>query len=292
LIIDRPIPVLTRKGIRVPVDRRPEAGESPPRHPLSRALAAGGAHALVAALITLAGYLVLGERGRPGVDPAAVLVLRATGVGALLWSYLGLLIGLAVGICGPRSLLARRRAAVTVHRQLNLAVLGLTAAHLLSYALLSPGGTVLVALVPQTAPVGALGYSAGVLAFYLALLLGPSYYLRHRIGRRFWLVAHQFAAVSYALALWHTLVLGADARIDGPARTGLWLAQLPLLVLFGLRLTRPLRPADELDVERRPDRYATGPHAVLRTAVATGVLLAGFGVLYVVLSALEPGLHA
>lgn len=248
----------------------------------------GTGHALLAALATGAVHLVLRGQGRAGVDPVSVELLRATGLTALAWSYAGLLLGLAVGVRGPRRV--PRRAAVTVHRQLNLAALALVLAHLLSFALLTPGGSVLVALVPQTAPVAALGYSAGVVAFYLAILLGPSYYLRARIGRRAWLVAHQLAAVTYALALWHTLVLGADARLDGPARTGLWVLQLPLLVLFGLRLARPLRPADDLDVERRPARYATPRHAVLRAAVVTGVLLAGFGVLYVVLLALEPGL--
>jgi hypothetical protein len=252
----------------------------------------GPAHALAATAGTVLFYLLLGNQGRQGADGSGVQLLRATGVAALAWAYAGLLIGLLVGIRVPRRLLAYRAAVITVHRQLNLAALALIAAHVVSFAVFTPGGSWLVALVPQTAPVGPLGYSAGLAAFYLAIILGPSYYLRERIGRRVWLVAHQLAAATYALALWHTLVLGADARIDGVWRTLLWVLQVPLLLLFWLRLIRPLRVADQLDAERRPARYATGRHAVLRTAVIVGVCGAGFGVLYVALVALGPGLHA
>jgi sulfoxide reductase heme-binding subunit YedZ len=260
------------------------------RSPLRRAGLVGVGHALGAVLGTAVVYRVLVGHGRAGVDPGAVELLRATGITALVWAYAGLLIGLAVGLRLPGGWLKQRRRWIAVHNQLNLAALALVLVHLLSFALFTPGGSLLVALVPQTAGVGALGYTAGVLAFYLAIVLGPSYYLRDRIGRRAWLVAHQFAAVSYAAALWHSLVLGADARVEGPARTGLWIAQIPLLLLFGLRLTRPLRRADELDVERRPARYAGARHAILRAAVVTGTGLAGFGVLYVLLAALGPGL--
>jgi hypothetical protein len=78
---------------------------------------------------------------------------------------------------------------------------------------------------------------------YLALILGPSYYLRNRIGRRTWLLAHQLAALSYAVALWHALALGTEIRIDGVARTPTWALQIPLLMLIVLRLLRPRRPA-------------------------------------------------
>jgi sulfoxide reductase heme-binding subunit YedZ len=258
----------------------------------ARDLLLGVGHALLALAATGVFYRLLGGSGRQGVDGVGVQLLRATGVTALAWSFAGLILGLLVGLRLPRPLLARRAAAVVVHRQLNLAVLVLILAHLMSFAVLTPGGSWLVALLPQTAAVGPLGYSAGVVAFYLAIVLGPSYYLRHRIGRRAWLVAHQFAALVYALALWHTLVLGADARVDGVDRTLLWVLQLPLLALFGLRLYRPLRPADDLDGMNRPARFGSARHAVLRTAaVVVGVCLAGFGVLYVVLAAMEPGLH-
>lgn len=266
------------------------------RRPRVGALLIGAGHALVAVAVTGLFYVVLGSHGRQGLDGAGVRFLRATGVTGLGWSWAGLVIGLLVGTRMPTRLRAWRPAWIVVHRQLNLAVLALVLAHLLSFTLLYPGGSWLVGLVPQTAAVGPLGYSAGVLAFYLAIVLGPSYYLRDRIGRRLWLLAHQFAALTYALALWHTLVLGADARIDGLDRTLLWVLQLPVLALLGVRLWKPLRLTDEWDVARRPTdrttRYVIGRRpAQLRAAVILGVCLAGFGVLYVALAAMEPGLH-
>jgi Ferric reductase like transmembrane component len=279
----------------VSLERMPGSGPARTRvglsRPTPRDLLIGAGHGLAAVAGTGLFFLLLGDPGRQGAEGYGVQLLRATGVTALVWSYAGLIIGLVVGIRPPPPLRPYRLRLITIHRQLNLAALALIVAHVVSYAGFTPGGSWLVALVPQTASVSRLGYTAGVLALYLAVVLGPSYYLRQWIGHRVWLVAHQLAAVTYALALWHTLVLGADARFDGVWRTLLWVMQVPLLLLFWLRLSRPLRAADQLDALRRPARYASGRHAVLRGAVITGVCLAGFGVLYVALSALGPGLH-
>jgi hypothetical protein len=49
-----------------------------------------------------------------------------------------------------------------------------------------------------------------------------------------------------------------------------------------------LRLGDDLDVERRSDRYRAARHAWLRAAVVVGIFLAGFGVLYVTLAAMDP----
>src|SRR6478609_4111942 len=66
------------------------------------------------------------------------------------------------------------------------------------FAVGMPGGSLLVAFVPGISGPQSLGYTLGVLALYLALVLGPTYYLRDLIGRRTWLLAHQLAALSYA----------------------------------------------------------------------------------------------
>jgi hypothetical protein len=159
-----------------------------------------------------------------------------------------------------------------LHRQLNLLVLALVLLHALVFAFLQPGGSLLVALIPGIPGPQALGYTLGVLALYLALLLGPSYYLRDRIGRRAWLVAHQLAALSYAIALWHSLALGSDLRLPGAGRTITWAVQIPLLVLIALRLYAPRRPADQLSPVLRRGRYAGPRHTLLRAAIAIGLI--------------------
>ena len=137
-------------------------------------------------------------------------------------------------------------------------------AHIAAFAIGTPGGSWLVALVPQTSQVARLGYTVGVLSLYGAVVLGPSYYLRRRLGPRVWLVAHQFAALVYALALWHALALGPNVRADGPWRVALWVAQLP--VAGAVR-----RPAVAAAPAGRPDgrpaaQPALRPAAVRRPA--------------------------
>lgn len=226
--------------------------------------------------------------------PSAVAgqLVRASGFTALGWAYLGLLLGLGAGTrVGRWPARLPRAGALSLHRQLNLTALALTVLHLAAFVV-APGGSLLVALVPQTAQVGALGYTLGVLSFYLALLLGPTWYVRDRLGRWAWLVLHQFAALSYATALWHTLALGGDLRMEGALRTLLWVAQVPLLTLLVLRLTHPRRPADHLNAPRRHRRFAGARLETFRVAVHTGVVLTALVVLFVALIALREGQHA
>lgn len=130
-----------------------------------------------------------------------------------------------------------------------------------------------------------------MLALYLAVVVGPSYYVRDRIGRRTWLLAHQLAALSYAAALWHSRALGSDVRMQGFGRTPTWVLQIPLLVLIGLRLFRPRRPADQLSARRRRGRYQGSRHASLRAAIAVGLIGAGGPILMVALLAGAAGEH-
>jgi sulfoxide reductase heme-binding subunit YedZ len=248
-------------------------------------VAQGGA----AVVATAAVYFVLPARA--AASPAAVAeeLVRASGFTALIWAYAGLLVGLGASTrLALRFTRVRRPTLIALHRQLNLVALALTVVHVTSFVV-APGGSLLVALVPQTAQVGAVGYTLGVLALYLAVLLGPSWYLRERIGRWTWLLAHQLAALSYATALWHTLLLGGDVRLGGGIRTALWAAQAPLLVMLGLRLSRPRRPADHLEAGHRQARFATHRHAWFRLAVHTGIVATFVIVLLVGLVALAGG---
>jgi methionine sulfoxide reductase heme-binding subunit len=255
-------------------------------------LAAGALHAAVAAVATYALYRVIADSGQNDVMGSASALVSATGIAALAWSYAGLLLGLMVGTRLPRLLLRRRHRLLAWHRRLNLTVLGLMIAHIAAFAIGTPGGSWLVALVPQTSQVSAVGYTVGVLSLYAAVVLGPSYYLRRQLGPRVWLVAHQFAALVYALALWHALALGPNVRGDGLWRMVLWIAQIPVLTLVAARLWQPRRPSDRMDARLRNPRYGRPRFAVLRIAATTGVLAAAFIVLVVGLAAVGPGLHA
>ena len=266
------------------------------KRPLGPALLVGIGHGLVAAAATGAVFEWLASARRFGQGAPANLLLQASGITALLWAYVGLILGLVVGILPPARAGVPRRMAwrprvVGWHRQLNLVVVALTLLHSLVYALGVPAGTLLVAFVPWTARVQGLGYTLGVLSLYLAVLLGPSYYLRQYIGRRVWLVGHQLAAVSYALGLWHALFLGSDLRLEGLVRTLVAVLQIPLLALIGLRLRRPLRRSDQLSMARRDGHFEERRHVALRIAVAVGLTITAVIALVMALYAVAKGEH-
>ena len=51
----------------------------------------------------------------------------------------------------------------------------------------------------------------GIIAGYLAVLLGPTFYLRRRIGTRMWRRLHRLTPLIWMLAAVHTLGSGSDA---------------------------------------------------------------------------------
>ncbi|MEP6560488.1 MAG: ferric reductase-like transmembrane domain-containing protein [Nakamurella sp.] len=263
---------------------------------LLSAAAVGVGHALLATAAVF-GALALVQGGPFDVD-LATQVVQASGIVALIWAYTGLLLGLVIGIRPIAAANRTRRGqqlgrsvVLTLHRQLNLVALALVLLHALVFAFLQPGGSLLDALVPFIPGPQSLGYTLGVLALYLAAILGPSYYLRDRIGRRAWLIAHQLAALSYAVALWHALALGSNIRLEGIARTATWALQIPLLALITLRLFRPRRPADQLSAVLRRGRYSGRRNATLRAAIAIGLVTAGVVILLMALLAGTAGIH-
>jgi hypothetical protein len=247
--------------------------------PAQNAALVAGAHAVLATS-AVGGCLTFIRAPFDDANLPTALV-QASGIVALIWAYAGLVLGLLIGIRPVHGRSGRqpsrrnsrpgRSVILALHRQLNLVVLALVLLHALVFALGMPGGSLLVAFVPGISGPQSLGYTLGVLALYLALILGPSYYLRNRIGRRTWLLAHQLAALSYAVALWHALALGTEIRIEGVARTLTWALQIPLLMVIVLRLFRPRRPADQLSATLRRGRYSGPANARLRAAIALGL---------------------
>jgi sulfoxide reductase heme-binding subunit YedZ len=81
----------------------------------------------------------------------------------------------------------------------------------------------------------------GIIAGYLALLLGPSFYVRKRIGARRWRKLHRFTVAVWVLSAVHTLGSGSD-------RSQLWLVSIvlapvvPIVFLVVLRMFPGERP--------------------------------------------------
>jgi sulfoxide reductase heme-binding subunit YedZ len=165
------------------------------------------------------------------------LVSRASGILALALISLSVLLGLAMA-ARVLSRPGRKRLVARLHKHVALVALVAIAVHglaLLGDGWLKPGWRGIA--VPF-----ALGYrpqftGLGIIAGYLALLLGPSFYLRRRIGARRWRSVHRATVAVWLLSVLHTLGSGSD-------RERLWLRSIVLapaiaiVYLFVLRVLR------------------------------------------------------
>ena len=146
-------------------------------------------------------------------DPAKYpwwLASRSAAIVAFLLITAAVVLGLLMA-----SKLARRpglnRKLMKVHEQIALAALvaiGLHGVLLLGDAWLKPGITGIT--IPFTLEYRPLWTGMGIVAGYLALLLGPTYYWRRKIGTKRWRQIHRTTVVVFVLAVAHSLGSGTD----------------------------------------------------------------------------------
>lgn len=146
-------------------------------------------------------------------DPAKYpwwLASRSAAIVAFLLITAAVVLGLLMA-----SKLARRpglnRKLMKVHEQIALAALvaiGLHGVLLLGDAWLKPGISGIA--IPFTLEYRPLWTGMGIVAGYLALLLGPTYYWRRKIGTKRWRQIHRATVVVFVLAVAHSLGSGTD----------------------------------------------------------------------------------
>lgn len=172
-------------------------------------------------------------------DHAWWLVSRASGLVALTLITLSVTIGLVMaarlGRQTSRTLLAGLHEQLALSALVAIAVHGLT---LLGDPWLHPG------LRGIGVPF-ALGYrplytGLGIIGGYLAALLGLSFYVRGRIGRRVWRRMHRLMVVAYGLALVHAVGAGTDSSTPA-VRTALILSAVPIALLLAYRIAAARR---------------------------------------------------
>ena len=192
------------------------------------------------------------------------LVSRASGIIALVLISATVLVGLAMAAQILRRP-AIKRVSARLHEHLALAAIAAIALHgtaLLGDHWLKPGWRGIT--IPFALNYRPQFTGIGIIAGYLAVLLGPSFYLRRRIGTRRWRSLHRLTVVVWALSAAHTLGAGTDApRLW--LRTVTLAPAVPVVYLLVLRLgprrsSRTVRRgADEL-------RPATGVAANVASA--------------------------
>jgi sulfoxide reductase heme-binding subunit YedZ len=127
------------------------------------------------------------------------------------------------------------------HEQLALAGLTSIAVHgitLLGDPWLHPG--LAGVAVPFAASYRPAFTALGILAGYLAALLGLSFYVRRHIGPALWRRLHRFTAVVYAMAVAHVIGAGTDAPKSW-LRIGVATSAVAVVVLLALRYAAPSR---------------------------------------------------
>ena len=184
-------------------------------------------------------------------DPANYPWWLASRAAAIV-AFVLITVSVVLGLLMASKLITRpglKRNLVKVHEQVALAALVAIGAHgvlLLGDAWLKPGITGIT--IPFTLEYRPVWTGMGILAGYLALVLGPTFYWRRKIGARRWRQIHRATVVVFALAVAHSLGSGTDGAST-------WFRVLVLgsaavvLVLFLLRYARrapkrtaPLRP--------------------------------------------------
>jgi sulfoxide reductase heme-binding subunit YedZ len=192
------------------------------------------------------------------------LASRASGIVAL-----GLVTAsVGLGLLMASKLLRRpglNRKLAKVHEHLALAGLTSIAVHgitLLGDSWLNPGVSGIA--IPFSMSYRPFFTGLGIIAGYLAALLGLSFYVRRRIGGRLWRKLHRATSLVYVMGVVHALGAGTDAST-------LWLRGLllvtgaPILFLLLVRII----PRRQSDIARART-VSTRPLALRCPAAAEG----------------------
>jgi sulfoxide reductase heme-binding subunit YedZ len=172
------------------------------------------------------------------IDHGWWLASRSAGLVALLLVTVSVAVGLTMaGRVMQKPGLGKVLSAL--HEQLALSAIVAIAVHaitLLGDPFLRPGlGGILVPFAMSHKP----AYTGlGIIGFYLATLLGLSFYARRRIGPRVWRKLHRVTILVYVLAVVHTLGAGSDAS-ETWLRTAMLATAGPILFLFCARVIGP-----------------------------------------------------
>ena len=157
---------------------------------------------------------------------------RAAGIAALLLASAAVGVGLALG---GRLTKGRAHDLRPIHEALSLAALGALVVH--AAALLGDGflhPSVADVTIPFVSGYQRLWTTTGIVAGWLFIILGLSFYARARIGVQRWRRLHRYTALAWVLSIGHALGEGTDAgRLWFLAAVGT--VVLPTLALLAQR---------------------------------------------------------
>src|SRR4051794_19948099 len=128
---------------------------------------------------------------------------RAAGTAALFLSSLGVCVGL---LMSGRFVRGRGADLRPLHEALSLATIGALLVHglsLLGDTYMHP--SLVDIAVPFASSYKTAWTALGIIAAWMLILLGPSYYVRRLIGQKRWVKLHRFTAVAWIAGLAHAV---------------------------------------------------------------------------------------
>jgi predicted ferric reductase len=134
---------------------------------------------------------------------------RAAGTLALLFSSVAVSVGLTMG---SKLLKGRGPDLRIAHEALSLATIVALVVHagaLLGDKFMHPSLADLT--IPFVSGYMTIWTTTGIVAGWMMIILGLSFYARGRIGQQRWRKLHRFTALAWLLGLWHSLAEGTDA---------------------------------------------------------------------------------
>jgi sulfoxide reductase heme-binding subunit YedZ len=162
---------------------------------------------------------------------------------------------------------ALKRAIVRLHEHVALVALAAIAVHglaLLGDSWLKPGWPGIT--IPFWLPYRPGFTGIGIIGGYLALLLGPSFYLRRRIGARRWRKLHRLTVIVWVSSAVHALGAGSDGK-QVWLRAVVLLPAVPIAYLLAVRTaagsrTAAHRPVASASREHRLDQLEVAPEVM------------------------------
>jgi sulfoxide reductase heme-binding subunit YedZ len=163
---------------------------------------------------------------------------RAAGTLALLFSSVAVLVGLTMG----HKLLKGRGPDLRVtHEALSLATIVALVVHavtLLGDSFLHP--SLADISIPFVSSYMTIWTTTGIVAGWMMIILGLSFYARRRIGQQRWRKLHRFTALAWVLGLAHSLGEGTDAgQVWFLIATGIVVIPAAALLVTRLSAGRP-----------------------------------------------------
>jgi sulfoxide reductase heme-binding subunit YedZ len=173
-------------------------------------------------------------------DPSAYWMWLASRSAAIV-AFVLIACSVTLGLFMANGLTRRpglKRSLLKVHEQIALAALVAIVLHgvlLLGDKWLKPGLTGIA--IPFSMSYRPLWTGLGIIGGYIAVIVGPTYFIRRRIGARRWRQIHRTAAIVYVLGLIHALQSGTDGATLW-FRTIAVVSAAPIVVLLALRYLR------------------------------------------------------